>query len=265
MPTWLKTLVVTSIVIAMVMIVRFAIFFGITPSGNQESWGQFGDFVGGILNPLFSITGLFALLYTIALQSREMHNSTQELKASANALAKQNKHYARQQFDSNFFQLLTIHRDVADKAIVNKTHGTKAIGLVINNFRWYLDRTGKTAHSPQELVEVYDAWVGEYYGVLDNYLDSLANLVKYIYFSPVKKAARLFAYTTLSSTMTIDEVTFLLIAATFDPRQKWVRPLLEDDEFFDYCHTRIFTASELWEMFPSKREGGHDLDDGTED
>ena len=58
---------------------------------EHDKWGQFGDYVGGVLNPIFGFLGLIALLLTLKLQSQELHLSTKELKKSAKALKLQNK------------------------------------------------------------------------------------------------------------------------------------------------------------------------------
>ena len=64
-------------------------------SYKQEVWGQFGDFLGGVLNPVFSGVSLFALCITIAFQSREM-----QLTNTRHALAIT---------ESGLFQLFTVY------------------------------------------------------------------------------------------------------------------------------------------------------------
>ena len=262
-PTWLKAAVVTALLIAVLLLTLFIRKFGFLTADTQDAWGQFGDFIGGILNPLFSVIGLLALLYTIVLQSTEMQNSTKELKASAKSLEKQNKHYARQQFDANFFQLLNIHRDVTDKLLVDSNSGVQVIEGKIFQLEWRVRRNPSDELTVEEINEIYSKWARDHHHGIDGYLDSLTNVISYIYFSPVRKRARVFAYTTLSSTMTVEERTLLLVAATFDPRQAWVRSLLEEDDFFKYCRTSIFNASELWELIPP--DDKDDFGDGTED
>ena len=92
------------------------------PSGSQEVWGQFGDFIGGTLNPLLSFFGLIALLVTIALQSKELELSRKELKLTRKELKKsaaaQNEiknTQIRQQFENTFFALLNQHNQILEK------------------------------------------------------------------------------------------------------------------------------------------------------
>jgi hypothetical protein len=46
-----------------------------TLSSSQEAWGQFGDFVGGTLNPMFSFLAFTGLVVTIILQAVQLDES----------------------------------------------------------------------------------------------------------------------------------------------------------------------------------------------
>lgn len=50
--------------------------------GTQETWGQFGDFVGGIVNPFIGLLTFGALAISIILQSRQLQTSSDELRLS---------------------------------------------------------------------------------------------------------------------------------------------------------------------------------------
>jgi uncharacterized membrane protein len=76
-------------------------------SNDQAIWGAFGDFVGGTLNPIFSFSGLIALLFTIVLQSRELEETRKELARSAEAHEKQVKYIAGQQQRDDLTRLVT--------------------------------------------------------------------------------------------------------------------------------------------------------------
>ncbi|PKO30811.1 MAG: hypothetical protein CVU36_07890 [Betaproteobacteria bacterium HGW-Betaproteobacteria-9] len=111
-PRWLRVLVTTSISFALLLILLYFLKFGGSLSSKQEAWGQFGDYAGGILNPLFSVTALFALLYTIVLQSKELRDSTVQLKRSAVALDAQNAVLTKQAFETTFFQMMILLNDL---------------------------------------------------------------------------------------------------------------------------------------------------------
>lgn len=60
--------------------------FGGALSPDHSTWGEFGDFVGGILNPSLSFLGLIALLLTLWVQSRELRHSIEELQLARDQL-----------------------------------------------------------------------------------------------------------------------------------------------------------------------------------
>lgn len=100
---------------AVAVITFFAYHFARTPiSSTTAEWGQFGDYVGGLLNPAFSFLALLALLATFRLQVRELSISARELKNSSDALQQQNETLKRQAFEATFFQLLQLLNSIAD-------------------------------------------------------------------------------------------------------------------------------------------------------
>ena len=61
---------------APVLVIAFFTFkFLCLLSDYPGRWGQFGDYVGGVLNPTFSFLALLALLATLGLQIRELRIS----------------------------------------------------------------------------------------------------------------------------------------------------------------------------------------------
>jgi len=115
-----------------IVFISYLKMFGIHPTDSHEKWGQFGDFLGGTLNPILSFLSLIALLTTIALQSTELELTRKELKRSASAqeetkkvLDQQSETLARQQFESTFFSLLDQHNKILEslnrKIVIDKT------------------------------------------------------------------------------------------------------------------------------------------------
>jgi hypothetical protein len=45
--------------------------FGARPNDSQAAWGQFGDFFGGLLNPIFALLAFLAVLWSMAQQDKE--------------------------------------------------------------------------------------------------------------------------------------------------------------------------------------------------
>lgn len=57
-------------------------------SNNPEKWGPFGDFFGGVLNPILAFFSFVALLYTIHIQQKELELTRIELSNSVSAQEK---------------------------------------------------------------------------------------------------------------------------------------------------------------------------------
>ena len=93
-------------------------------SNDPATWGTFGDYLGGTLNPIISFLALIGLLYTIHQQAQEMQATREELKQAAEQQRQQVEQQSRQseifnlqQFESTFFSLLDQHNKIIEKII----------------------------------------------------------------------------------------------------------------------------------------------------
>lgn len=249
LPQWLVAVVATALVIAITLLTLFILKFGYSPSDSQESWGQFGDFVGGILNPLFSIIGLLALLHTIVLQSKELSKSTKELKASAKALKRQNKHNARQQFDNNFFQLLTLNLSLISSVRLpwGKNAGEAAFQEAVDVFLSDFDVNGADADT---WVRRFDEWRSETAYVFDTYIHSLSNVISYVADSRMSKDTKELAYITLSSNFSSGIMTTLFLFCTFSQEHNWLRIELEKSGLLGWCQLNELYYHSIWKDIP---------------
>jgi len=67
---------------------RFGSLDGGAATDARAAWGQFGDFMGGFVNPLLTLLTLLALIATVALQWRQLQTSRAELEATRDELKK---------------------------------------------------------------------------------------------------------------------------------------------------------------------------------
>ena len=82
-------------------------------------WADFGDFMGGTLNPILSALSLFGLLFTIYYQNKELEETRKELKESriaqqeqSESLKLQNEATKLQMFENTFFQLINLETNI---------------------------------------------------------------------------------------------------------------------------------------------------------
>ncbi|MCG3698861.1 putative phage abortive infection protein [Aliarcobacter butzleri] len=87
-------------------------------SGEVEELGQMGDFFGGTLNPILAFLSFCLLLITIKLQSKELKNSTEELAKSSKALTEQSKSLKIQNFETTFFNMLSLHNEILKNIVI---------------------------------------------------------------------------------------------------------------------------------------------------
>ncbi|SFD54850.1 hypothetical protein SAMN02745724_04816 [Pseudoalteromonas denitrificans DSM 6059] len=88
--------------------------------GNRADWGAMGDYVGGMLNPIFSFCTILLLLLSITLQRRELAATREELADTRKVLAdteksvKQQAKLMEQQTQLNQLQTLTLKQQVEE-------------------------------------------------------------------------------------------------------------------------------------------------------
>ena len=153
-------------------------------SPDADRWGQFGDYVGGVLNPAFSFLALIALLATFALQVRQLRMSTNELNNSAEALAKQNQMQLQQNFESTFFQLLRLHNDIVNSIdLVSKdgrvTKGRDCLKVFLARLEQKLIEAG-ALRDYEAFLTTYNFFHAEFEQEIGHYFRLLYNIVKLI-------------------------------------------------------------------------------------
>jgi uncharacterized membrane protein len=184
--TWLVVIGVTASVVA---IVTYAVHFRGPLSNSVAEWGQFGDYVGGLLNPIFGFLGLVALLATLYLQRQQLQGSLQELKDSAKSLRAQEREWRIQNFEASFFELLRLHNDIVNTMDLEGKPGTKRDGLVTRGrdcISVFLDRyrSSLLQHGANddfgEAMRLYEKFFEKHEKELGHYFRLLYNIVKFV-------------------------------------------------------------------------------------
>lgn len=122
---------------------------------NTSKWGEFGDYVGGTLNPIFGLLGLIALLLTLEqnekaldLSATELELSRKELSRSNDVLIAQKKVLDVQTFEQTYFNLIKLFNTNIEGYESSAHKGRKYITYIQNNFRgFYLQlASGSVVH-----------------------------------------------------------------------------------------------------------------------
>jgi hypothetical protein len=93
--------------------VALVLFINLFSLGTS-SFGEWGDFFGGVLNPLLTFLTFMGLLITIVIQQSELKESRKEFKRSADALAEQSNSMKKQNFENTLFQMIALHNDIVN-------------------------------------------------------------------------------------------------------------------------------------------------------
>jgi len=101
-PNWIFVL---AGIIGIIFLAPSIFYFSIFSSGlssNQETWGQFGDFIGGILNPFLSFVSMIILAYLTHLVSQnDQKTSEKALKVQRKLVISQLRQQAFSEYISN--------------------------------------------------------------------------------------------------------------------------------------------------------------------
>ncbi|WP_296592933.1 putative phage abortive infection protein [Methylophaga sp.] len=190
----LKLIVLVAAILAAVAVSFYFTNFSGELSESQADWGVFGDYVGGVLNPVFGFLVLIALLMTISLQATELKLTRKELKNSSDALNAQNETLVLQNFENSFFQMLRLHNDIVNSIDFVRGGGNKNVVTTSGRdcFPVMCERL-KTRYSKihdlidqREIVEsAYEGFYEQHQVELAHYFRYLYNIFKFIHKSQV--------------------------------------------------------------------------------
>lgn len=80
-------------------------------SKSPEAWGQLGDYIGGILNPVVAFCALIALVVSIQLQKAELAATRAELASTKTVVEEQAKIAEQQRREQRFFDVLRLYQE----------------------------------------------------------------------------------------------------------------------------------------------------------
>jgi hypothetical protein len=224
-------------------------------SDSQATWGLFGDYMGGVLNPIFGLGALFALLYTIVLQVQELHETREEMRKTTDA--------ARQStFENTFFQMIRLHHQIVEGTQENITHwqgsgdfiDPEAVSTYVGRevfkrlaARWedkldfkkrYLPNVLNRAEIENERTGLDGQWalfLRDQYGTLGHYFRNLYTIIKYVHESKLEIDKKHYV-NIVRAQLSIQEF-FLLFYNCVMQRNAPFKHLIEEYEFFEHVYS----------------------------
>jgi len=252
-----------AVVVVVVLIFYFRQFDG-PLADRPEIWGQFGDYLGGVLNPFLSFLALIALLLTIALQShslqvsrRELANSTRELKHSAEALRAQNESIRNQTFEGAFFQLLRFHNEIVNGIdIRGSSADANATTLGRDCFKVFFDRLRRTFQKTSAgLDPAYAHFFEKHQADLGHYFRNLYHIIKYVDASDAEDPRR---YTSLVRAQLSSYELLLLFYNCVSPwGSEKFKPLVEEYALLENLSQSQLLSSDHVKLYDSRAFGSN--------
>lgn len=251
----LTSLAYVGIAVAVVVVAVYVWQFHGPLAKEPEKWGQFGDYVGGLLNPTFSLLALLALLATLGLQVRELRLSVKELRNSAEALTKQNETLRQQTFEGTFFQSLRLHNDiVASMEVLNLSLKGRAC------FQHYLgELEGQLInHGAIETYEAflphYEIFYREHQAALGHYFRLLYNIVKLV--KGTSSIDQRFYTNLIRAQLSSAELKLLFYDCLSDLGSEKFKPLVEEFALLKTMPDTALPADDLLHRYSPAAFGG---------
>lgn len=109
-----KQMFYSKLIVGSIITIVLALYFSnfhVSVSVDNGDWGTFGDFFGGILNPVIASFALYWLITSVNLQIQELKKTNEALEKTVETAERQQNQSSIQNFESLFFQLLKTKND----------------------------------------------------------------------------------------------------------------------------------------------------------
>lgn len=248
--------VVILLIVALVYWINFASY---TISKNTSDWGQFGAYIGGV-------AGVFLTLLTIILLIITLYS--------------QNKNATISQFESSFFELLRLHKEITDRIggtvdipIKYESGGDEFTGLTYfeklskeiqktfdNNADYILKKHYDDTNykhileDKTQMQKTIDSFYNELYqgreSELGHYFRSLYHLIKFVNDSQIGNKKRYIELIQAYLTDSELHCTFYNGVAIYGRER--LKPLLDDYSFLENIKPKGEIFEKQFEMFYPK-------------
>lgn len=224
-------------------------------SDKQEIWAQFGDYMGGTLNPILAFLSFMALLYTIKIQTDELELTRNELEKStiaqekqSSSLSLQNKSTEIQIFENTFFQLFKQHQVLLSE-LIRELEGYKSGAQVLVNeisVPEFISGSYEKIMIEDKEISLEDNFIEYNERIVKRYFMTLYQILKFIDKSLVDDKK---LYTNIIRANLDDKVLSLLIINCTNPKFIKYKEYLENYEFFEHLYTNKDQIDSSMAMF----------------
>jgi hypothetical protein len=231
------------------------VFFINIFSFGKSGFGEWGDFFGGVLNPILTFLTFMGLLITIVLQQKELRESKNEFKKSADALLDQSDSFRKQNFESTFFKLIEKFEEqsvhliriyIDDKTVKQyvtsrdiRHFGFEYLRYDIYKHKEYYKKDGSECNSK----EAYEGLSkqGTTKILLEDYFKNFKFLISFIENSNLIDKGMY--YKIFFSDLTNGEQILLFYHILYEDTSNSIKPIVEKYSLFEYIGWKGLTDS----------------------
>lgn len=176
------------ILLAGVVIVAGIFITGYAKFDKIKDLAGFGDFVGGVINPILTFFTFVGLLVTIILQQNANREARAEAAKAEQAFEKQLSSQKRESFESTFFQMLTLHNTIVNSIDIRRSDiklgdikGRDCFKFFTQILRSKFEQNKELLLSDGDAIELaYSAFWIEWQQDLGHYFRYLYNVVRFV-------------------------------------------------------------------------------------
>jgi len=143
---------------------------------SVEKSAQFGDTFGPI-NALFSGLAFVGLIYAILLQRQDIKIQSQELKATVEEFKVQNETLKKQQFETTFFNMLSLHNEIVMSTALGPSKGREMHPIMYAKIKNSFANNRENKNT-EEIVSNYLG--SSYQAQLGHYFRNLYRIFKFV-------------------------------------------------------------------------------------
>lgn len=103
---------------ALGLLAAYVYTFGFRAAERQDVWGQFGDYFGGVLNPVIGLLTLAAIWLTLTVTHKLYLATKRQIEVIENASEVDALAIQRQAFESRFFHVLRLHEETVQRIVI---------------------------------------------------------------------------------------------------------------------------------------------------
>ena len=255
-PDWLKKILLWGLLLLLLSVV--SILWKYMPFNwlpdffpGIKATDQFGDRFEAV-NALFAGLAFAGVIFAIILQWQELGLQRQELKDTRAEIEGQKKTLQKQNFESSFFQLLTMHSEIVNSMVIRKGvdgeyFGRECFGYMLRRLRGVYMGTPK---------QFYEKFFLEFQPYVGHYFRHLYNVVKFVDQSDFLKEfeAKKFYTNLIRAQLSSDELG-LLFYNCLSKRGAKFKDLVEKYALLEDMPSRVLIKEEHRKLYNTSAYG----------